>query len=166
MQVRAAGPEDADRIADIWNPLIRDTAVTFTGDEKSPVSVAADIAARMDQCLPFLVVEGAGEVLGFATFSQFRGGPGYARTMEHTIILAPEARGQGAGRLLMQTLEAKAVKVGVHSLIAGISAENPNAVAFHKHLGFEKVGHVPQAGWKFGRWMDLILLQKLLNPAR
>ena len=159
MIVRPARAEDAAPLVALWNPWIRDTAITFTTDEKTEAGLAADIAARGPA---FVVAEDGGALLGFATFFPFRAGPGYAWTKEHTVILAPEARGRGAGRALMAALEDEAQRQGVHALMAGISAENPAGVAFHAAIGFTEAARLPQVGHKFGRWMDLVLMQKFL----
>lgn len=158
MRIRAAIPDDAPRIEAIWSPQIRDTVVTFNALPKSAAEIAAMIAAR--PC--FLVLEGAGGVIGFASYDQFRGGVGYAHTMEHTIILAPAATGQGHGRRLMVDVLDHATAAGVHSMWAGVSGENAGAVVFHERLGFEHIAVLPEVGRKFDRWMDLILMQKRL----
>ena len=103
-------------------------------------------------------------MIGFASYDQFRKGIGYARAMEHTIVLADAARGKGAGRALMQTLSAHARAAGVGSLWAGVSGENPSGVAFHEALGFETIATLPAVGFKFGRWMDLVLMRQWLDP--
>ncbi|AKS46758.1 phosphinothricin acetyltransferase [Octadecabacter temperatus] len=158
MIIRGATQHDSAAIAAFWNPQIRETVVTFNSVEKSPEEVAQMIAER--PC--FLVVEIGGTVLGFATYDQFRGGIGYAHTMEHTVILAPEASGQGAGRALMKVLMDHARAADTHVLVAGVCAENATGVAFHSALGFEKVAVLPEVGRKFDRWMDLVLMQKRL----
>jgi phosphinothricin acetyltransferase len=162
MILRAAEARDAPAVAAIWNPVIRDSAATFTTREKTSAGLTADFAMRAAEGKVFLLAEEAGEVLGFATYFQFRGGPGYARTMEHSVILAPSARGRGVGRALMAALENHARAGDVHSLWAGVSAENPAGVAFHKAIGFSEIARLPQVGFKFGRWMDLVLMQKIL----
>lgn len=154
--IRPALPEDAEAIAALWNPYIRDSAVTFNSIEKTPEDVAALIAARPG----FLVAEAEGALAGFASYDRFRGGIGYARTMEHTILLAPDRAGQGIGRALMAALEDHARAGQVHTLWAGVSAENPSGVAFHARIGFERVAVLAEVGWKFGRWMDLVLMRK------
>ncbi|MBS1303140.1 GNAT family N-acetyltransferase [Loktanella sp. SALINAS62] len=155
--IRDAKPDDAVAIAAIWNPVIRDTGITFTAVEKTADSLRDLIATR-----PVLVVERVGALVGFATYGPFRGGDGYRHTAEHTIHLHPDARGQGVGRILMDHLIVHARDAGIHTLWAGCSAENPGGVAFHQRLGFHQVAILPQVGRKFDRWMDLILLTKVI----
>ena len=162
MQIRAATSDDAAAIAALWNPIIRDTTVTFTTQEHTSDSLAARIAAKSASGEPFCVAHSGDEIFGFATYGPFRSGPGYRHAIEHTIILAPAARGQGLGRALLGTLETAARAQGKHAMIAGVSGDNPDAIAFHEACGFAEVGRLPQIGWKFGRWLDLVLLHKLL----
>ena len=158
MTVRLATGLDADAVAAIWNPYIRETSVTFNALEKTADEVAALIATRP----AFFVALDQGRVAGFATYDQFRGGVGYARTMEHTIQLAPGASGRGHGRALMRAVEDHARMGGAHSMFAGVSGENPEGRAFHARLGYAETAVLPAVGWKFGRWMDLVLMQKFL----
>lgn len=160
--IRPATPLDYPAILAFWNPVIRDTTVTFSSEEKTPESLEAMIAARRAAGQEFFVAEEGGAVLGFVTYGQFRGGNGYRHAMEHTIILAPRARGKGAGRALMATLEDHARAGGVHLMVGGISAENAAGVAFHAAMGFAEAGRVREAGRKFDRWIDLVLMQKIL----
>lgn len=160
--IRAAEAADAPAIAAIWNPIIRETAVTFNSVEKSIPSLIALLEEKAALGHPFLLAEEAGRILGFATYGAFRGGVGYRRIAEHTILLVPEAQGRGAGRRLMAALEEKALAQGIASLMAGVSGENPGGIGFHRAIGFVEVGRIPQAGWKFERWMDLVLMQKRL----
>lgn len=162
--LRPARAGDAAGIAAIWNPIIRDSVATFTTAEKSVTALACEITSRQAEGLGYLVAEGdGGAIAGFACYFQFRGGPGYARTMEHTIHLAPAAQGRGLGRALMAGLCDHARARGVHSLWAGISGENAAGVAFHRALGFAEVARLPQVGHKFGRWMDLVLMQRFMQ---
>ncbi|NKW71507.1 N-acetyltransferase [Rhodobacteraceae bacterium R_SAG10] len=162
MRVRSATTDDAGAIAAFWAPMIRDTHVMFERAAKS----ARDVAAMITECAArghaFLVAEEAGRVVGFATYRQFRAGSGYAHTMEHTIIVAPQGQGSGVGRGLLGALEDHARTAGARSMIAAISGENRGAVAFHNALGYCQVGVVPEAGRKFDRWLDLHLMQKIL----
>ncbi|WP_103332713.1 GNAT family N-acetyltransferase [Pseudotabrizicola formosa] len=160
--IRDATPDDAAAVATIWNHYIRNTAATFNSAEKPVAEVRATIVARQVQRC-FLVAEAQGRVRGFVTYDQFRGGIGYAHSMEHTILLTPEAGGQGLGRALMLALEAHATHAGAHVMVAGVTAENAAGRAFHASLGYGQVGLMPQVGRKFGRWMDLVLMQKILS---
>jgi len=160
--IRAATDADIPGIMAIWNPIIRDTLVTFTDLEKTPEALAALLAERHAAGHAFLVAEEGGAVLGFATFGQFRAGPGYRHSFEHTILLAPAARGQGLGRALMAALEEAARAAGGHVLFAGVSAANPEGVAFHTALGYREAARLSEVGRKSGRWLDLVLMEKRL----
>lgn len=157
--IRPARPEDAPAIAAIWNAVIRDSLATFTTIEKDPATVAAQI----DAGTPWWVACINNTVQGHATYSQFRNGPGYARSMEHSIHLSKLAKGQGFGRALMAAVESHARAQGVHVMVAGVSSENPEGRAFHARLGYIECGRVAQAGRKWDRWLDLILMQKILT---
>lgn len=161
--IRRAAPSDAAAIAALWNPYIRDTAITFNAAEKTPEDVARMIAER-DAAgqATFVATDADGGLLGFASYAQFRGGVGYARTMEHTVILSPAAVGQGIGSLLMRSVEDHARAGGAISIFAGVSAENPAGRAFHARLGYAEVAVLREVGFKFGRRMDLVLMQKFL----
>ena len=160
--IRQAVAGDAAEIAAIWNPMIRDTLVTFYPHPREPAEIATLIATRAGEGHPFLVAHLGRDILGFATYAQFRPGPGYAHTMEHTVILSPAARGGGHGRRLMAALEDHARRRGVRAMIGAITGENTDSQRFHAALGYGVVGHMPQVGWKFGRAHDLVLMQKLL----
>lgn len=164
MKIRPALPQDAEAIMAFWNPFIRETTVTFQPLEKSLAEVRQAIADKPRQGFAFLVAEAeGGQIMGFASYGQFRAGLGYRTAMEHTIILAPEAQGKGVGRALMAALEAHALAQGYHTMVGAVSAENTAGLAFHKALGFAEVGRLPQLGLKFDRFIDLVLLHKILS---
>jgi len=122
-----------------------------------------DIVQSMRDLPCFLVAEKGETLLGFVSYVQFRRGIGYERTVEHTIVLADAARGAGVGRALMQAAEQHARAAGIGSIWAGVSGENPAGVAFHARLGYEEIATLPKVGFKFGRWMDLVLMRKWLE---
>ncbi len=161
--IRPAVPADAPAIASIWNHYIRSTTVTFNPVEKSDAELESLVAAPH----AFFVATDGARVTGFARHFQFRSGQGYARAAEHTILLHPDApRGQGTGRALMQAVLDDATARGIGAMIAGVSGDNPDGIAFHAAMGFDTVGQIPAIGWKFGRWLDLVLMQKRLAPSR
>lgn len=163
LRITPASPADGEDIAALWAPWIRDTAITFAPDPRSGAEVAAMIADRQAAGHGFFTARDAsGTLLGFASYSQFRAGRGYARTMEHTVILSPDAAGIGLGRALMAAVESHARDAGAHLMVAAVSGENPAGRAFHEAIGYRPCGILPGAGFKFGRYLDLHLLSKEL----
>jgi L-amino acid N-acyltransferase len=164
LTIRAITPRDYPRVLEIWRPIYRETTATFASEEKTETTLPVYIESRRAAGRETFVAELDGELLGFASYDQFRGGDGYVHAMEHTIILAPEGRGRGAGRALMRAVEDHARAAGAHVMVAGVSAENTVGVAFHAAVGYVEVGRMPQVGRKFGRWLDLVLMQRILTP--
>ncbi len=162
MIIRPARPQDYPAIVTLWNPVIRDTTIIFHSEERDEAMVGAIIDGRRALGHEFFVAEGEGAILGFATYAQFRPGNGYRHALEHSVILAPSAWGQGAGRALMDAVEDHARAAGGHTLFAGVSGENTAGIAFHERLGFRTVAVIPEAGRKFERWLDLVLMMKFL----
>ena len=160
--IRPAEIGDALDISEIWNYYIRETSITFNASEKTIHGVEAAIEACRLEDRAFLVAQDDLGVLGFATYFQFRRGVGYAKTMEHTVLTASRARGLGIGRILMSALFDHAKSTGVKSLWACVSADNLAAAEFHERIGFLRIAILPKVGYKFNRWIDLILLQKIL----
>lgn len=161
--IRRTRPEDLEAIRAFWNPMIRDTLVTFSSEEKTETTMREWFAARQTAGHGTFTALIEDKPVGFASYAQFRGGNGYVRSMEHTIILAAEAQGHGFGRALMAAVEQHARTAGHHVMMAGVSGGNPAGRDFHLALGYRLVGTIPEAGWKFGRYHDLWLLQKILT---
>ena len=156
MLIRQARLEDAAAVAEIQNRVIRETTISFASTERSVAEVAEVIAGRR-----MMVAEEDG-IMGYASWFQFRTNDGYRHTAEHSIALRDEAMGRGAGRALIEAVAVAARSEGFHTLWAGISAENPAGVAFHAAVGFEHSAVLPEVGYKFGRWLDLILMVRRL----
>lgn len=162
MIIRPAEAADLAPLAAFWNGIIRDTTITFTTVLKTERTLAEMIETRRAAGREIFVLR-AGDEIGFASYDQFRAGPGYAHAMEHTILLSPGLRGRGAGRALMERLEAHARAGGAHTLFAGVSGENEAGIAFHRRIGFDVSARFPETGRKFGRWLDLVLMMKRLD---
>ncbi len=156
--IRPAAPGDAAGLHAIWTPVIRMTTFIFHTTERSEEEIAG-LTRGAD---PFLVWDDGGQVLGFARCFPFRAGNGYVRTVEHTILLAPGAQGRGIGRRLIDALAEVAAVQGKHMMIGAISAENAAGIAFHAACGFQEHGRLPEVGYKFGRWLDLVLMGRRL----
>ncbi len=161
--IRPARADDAPQLLALMNALIRDTTVTFNATEKTLPQVEAMIAERAGGGPVMLVAEHEGRVLGYATYGAFRPSVGYQPTVEHSILLGEDARGLGLGRALLTGVEDHARAQGAHVIVAAVSGENAAGQAFHAAMGYAEVGRMPQVGRKFERWLDLVLMQKILS---
>lgn len=159
--IRPAHIHDAPQIAQLLNPILRDTTISFTSIEKSDDTITASIQKHQENNWPFFVADN-GHVTGVASYAPFRQGPGYNRVMEHTIYVSPSHFGTGLGRRLLSVLEEYAREYGIAHLVGGISAENEAGLAFHAACGFVETGRMPGIGYKFAREIDLVLMQKRL----
>ena len=159
--VRACRTADAGAIAVIYNHFVRDTVVTF---EEQPV--AADEMARriveITERYPWLVYEHAGAVVGWAYATAWKTRSAYRFSVETTIYVAPDRHGQGIGAALYAALIAELRAQHVHSAVGGIALPNPASVALHEKVGFGKIAHFREVGWKLGRWVDVGYWQLLL----
>lgn len=163
--IRDATCADIPQISAIWNPVIRDTIITFWPTERSDAEIAAILATRRKDGHGFFVADEGGTVVGFAGYSQFRGGAGYARALEHTVYAAPGQHGKGIGRALVAHLEHHARARGGRAMIGVVTAENTRSVAFHLACGYARWGYFPAVGWKFGRFHDAVFMGKDLAAA-
>lgn len=140
--------------------MIRDTLATFTTIEKRKTDIQAMIATRVNA---FFVAINKEQLIGFVTFGPFRGGPGYAQTVELSIVVSPEVQGRSIGENLMAHAERAAKEDAIHVMVAAISGANDQAFKFHQKVGFVESGRMPEVGRKSEQWLDLILMQKILN---
>lgn len=160
--IRPAAAADAPALAALLNHWIEHTAVTFNPVPKTEEDILVMIATKAAAGHAFLVAVEDGQLLGQASYGQFRGGLGYRTCMEHSISLLPGVHGKGLGRALLTAVEDHARDQGAHQMIAGVSGENAEGRAFHDRMGYRHIATVPEAGFKFGRFMDLVLMQKIL----
>ncbi|WP_290688870.1 MULTISPECIES: GNAT family N-acetyltransferase [unclassified Haematobacter] len=165
MILREATAADLPRLAEIYNDILATTDAIWNDAPVDAENRAQWLAARRTQGYPVLVAEEEGRVLGYASFGDFRPFSGYRLTVEHSVHLAPEARGRGVGRMLMQALIEAAREAGKHVMVGAIGASNAASIALHEKLGFTHVGMMPEVGVRQGRWLDLVLMQLRLDVA-
>ena len=162
MIVRSAGAADTVAITSLLNALLATTSVEWTETPHTPDT----IGEWMDAHETILVAEEDDEIVGVAAYGWFRDAvrrPGYRFTVEHTIHVQEGRWGSGIGRDLMSALIAQARHRGKHVMVAAIDSTNESSIQFHLRLGFVEVARMPEVGTKFGRWLELVLLQLLLD---
>ena len=162
MDVRDATDEDLPGILAIYNDVIATSTAIYT---ESPVTLADRaewMRARREQGYPVLVTEDETGITGYGSFGEFRAWPGYRHTVEHSVHVRADRRAHGIGAAIVAELLRRAASMKKHVMIAGIDADNIASLRLHERLGFEKVAHFREVGWKFGRWLDLVFLQRRL----
>jgi phosphinothricin acetyltransferase len=154
----------AAAILDILNDAILNSTALYDYKPRPRTSMVGWFDAKEKNHYPVIGAEsGSGELLGFASYGSFRAWPAYKYTVEHGIYIHKDHRGRGLGRLLMQHLIDRAREQQYHVMVAGIDMENSASIALHRALGFEPAGTIRQAGFKFGRWLDLGFFQLVLE---
>jgi L-amino acid N-acyltransferase YncA len=160
--ISAAARTQLPEILAIYNEVIRNTTAVYSDAEVTLADREAWFDAKARQGFPVLVASDASGVLGFGTFGDFRAWPCYRHSVEHSVHVHADRRRRGIGRALVLALLDAAARSGKHVMIAGIDAENVTSIALHESLGFKVVGHFHEVGFKFGRWLDLKFLQRLI----
>jgi L-amino acid N-acyltransferase YncA len=163
--LRRSRAADVAAIAAIYGHHVQNGVASF---EEAPPSVEeigrrrADIVA---QGLPYLVAEGGGRVLGYSYAGPFRTRSAYRYTLEDSVYVAPDAVGRGIGRLLLDAVVARSAELGYRQMVAVIGgSETIPSIRLHQALGFVHIGVLPAIGFKFGRWIDVVLMQRALGP--
>ena len=154
----------AAAILDLLNDAIVHSTAVYDYRPRPPSAMGPWFAAKREHGFPVLGLEDeAGQLLGFASYGGFRAWPAYHYTVEHSIYVHRDHRGQGHARRLLSALIEAARERDRHVLIGAIDAGNAASLALHRSLGFETCGTIRHAGYKFGRWLDLVFVQKLLD---
>ena len=161
MQIRRAELGDAAAIRAIYNPQVESSTVTFDLVPRSMAEQEAWIEARTGAHAA-LVAEIDGELVGFGSLSPYRDRAGYATTVEDSVYIAPGRQSLGVGTALLGALVDTAVDHGFHTIMARVVGGHEASIALHLGAGFEVVGTERQVGRKLGRWLDVVLLQRLL----
>lgn len=164
MIVRPATPADADALAAIYGDAVVHGFGTFEEVPPSPADMEARRRTVADQGLPYLVAEADGRVLGFAYAAPFRPRAAYRYTLEDSVYVAPDAAGKGVGRTVLAAVIKACEALGVRQLMAVIGdSGNAASIGLHRALGFEQTGVGRSVGFKHGRWVDIVHMQKALN---
>jgi L-amino acid N-acyltransferase YncA len=163
-RLRTATPGDAEAVAAIYAPYVRDTAVSFEVDPPSVDEMHERIAGIL-QRFPWLVsLDAAGQVSGYVYAARHRERAAYRWAVETTVYIRPDSHGRGLGRRLYAALFAELAELGYAQALAGITLPNAGSVALHEVVGFEPIGVYRDVGFKLGRWRDIGWWQKALRP--
>ncbi len=164
LEIRSADEDDLPAILAIYNDVIAHSTAVFALAPTSLAERTAWFRSRTGAGYPVMVSAGREGVIGFASFGEFRGvWPGYRFSVEHSVHVHRDWRGQGVGSSLVQALFAPALAMGKHVMIGGVDAANEGSLRMHERLGFERVAHFREVGHKFGRWLDLVFVQRFLD---
>ncbi len=163
MNVRPAADDDLPQILDIHNHAIRTLDAIWTEAEETLADRKVWLDDRNANGFAVFVADSDGEILGHASYGTYRARSGYRKTVEHSIYLREDAQGQGVGKALMQAIIDDAKANGFHLMVAVIDDKNKSSIAFHERFGFKVAGHLPEAGFKHGRWLGQVNMVLLLN---
>ena len=162
--IRAATPDDLATITAIYAHAVRFGTASFEVDPPSETEMGTRYRAIVDHAFPYLVAEQNGQVVGYAYANAYRPRPAYRFTVEDSIYIHPDHQGQGIGRALLAPLIAQCTDLGMRQMIAVIGdSRSVGSIALHRALGFEPVGIARSVGFKHGRWLDQVLMQKTLG---
>lgn len=154
----------AGAILGILNDAIENSTALYDYQPRLPDSMIGWFKAKEQGNFPVIGVESPeGELVGFASYGTFRAWPAYKYTVEHSVYIHRNYRGRGLGSKLVREIIERAKQQGVHVLVGGIDASNETSIELHRRLGFVHAGTIRQAGFKFGRWLDLAFYQLTLE---
>lgn len=164
LTLRPSTDDDVPAITAIYGHHVLHGTGTFETDPPTEADMRARRADVLGKGLPYLVAEQQGRVLGFAYCQWFKPRPAYRYSAEDSIYLHPDASGQGIGKALLAELVKQAQAAGIRKLIAVIGdSANAGSIGVHRTLGFDQVGVIQSCGWKFDRWLDIVLMEKSLG---
>jgi len=161
--VRDAVEGDLPAVLEIYNHAIVNETSVWNDDVVDLANRIAWWRKRTSDGFPVFVADLDGNVVGYGTFGEFRHNQGYRFTVEHSIYVTSSVQRRGVGSVLLTRLIAEARSTNRHAIVGGIASDNIASIALHQRFGFVETGRMPQVGFKFGRWLDLVLMQKLLT---
>ena len=164
LTVRPAHADDVAAMAVIYNDVVATSTAIYTSQPSTLAERGEWFKARTAAGFPVLAAVQGGELVGYASFAEFRGAwPGYLHSVEHSVYVRADSWRQGVGSMLMRSLFPLAAAMGKHVMIGGIDAANEGSLRMHERLGFERVAHFREVGRKFGRWLDLVFMQRFVD---
>ena len=162
MDIRDATEADLPQILAIYNDVVQTTTAIYEDTLSTFEERQKWFEARRRQGWPVLVAAEGDEVLGFSSFGEWRPRWGYRYTVEHSVHVRADRRGQGVGRTLVEALFPIAKKMGMHVMVGAIDAEASASIHLHGKLGFERVASFREVAWKFDRWLNLVVMQRFV----
>lgn len=167
MQIRDAAEADFHEVTAIYNEVLTNSTAIYNDRPATYQERIEWWKTRQEQGYPVLVATDGDSILGFGTFGDFRSWPGYRFTVEATIHIHSSARGQGVGTEILKVLVSRARSLTKHIMIAGVDSENAASLRFLERFGFQRAALLREVGFKFGRYLNLILLQYWITaPAK
>jgi L-amino acid N-acyltransferase YncA len=162
LHIRYYTEKDIPSILAIINENILHSTSLYDYEPRTLEKQTALLAEKCNKNFPVIVAEINGKLAGFGMYGEFRFRDAYRFTVEHSVYVSADFKGKGVGSELLQTLIQLAKQQGLHTMVGVIDAENLNSIRFHEKFGFEKVGVIKESGFKFGRWLDSVFMQKML----
>lgn len=160
IRVRDAAQTDVPVITEIYRESVLNGIGTYELEPPSETEMTARFNTITGQNYPYLIAEDdKGSILGYAYASPFRTRPAYRYLAEDSVYVAADARGMGVGAVLMDALLSRTAELGIRQMVAVIGGANPASVALHEKAGFKHTGRMPASGFKFGKWVDTVLMQ-------
>jgi L-amino acid N-acyltransferase YncA len=161
--IREATENDLPAILEIYNDVILNTTSVYSEQPHTMAMRLAWFKERTSAGFPVIIAKQNGVIAGFGSYGHFRIWQCYRFTAEHSVYVHKDHRGQGISKLLLQELITRAKNAGLHALIAGVDSNNQVSLKLHLKFGFTQVAHFKEVGFKFGRWLDLLFLELLLE---
>jgi L-amino acid N-acyltransferase YncA len=161
--IRDASEDDLIDILNIYNDVILNTTAVYSEKPHTLEMRKEWFQDRVNNNFPVFVADINGKVAGFSSFGHFRAWPCYRYTVELSVYVEVSQRGKGISKILLQSLINRAIKMNIHAMLAGISADNEVSINLHRSFGFIEVAHFKEVGYKFDRWLDLKFLELILS---
>jgi L-amino acid N-acyltransferase len=165
MKIRPAERDDLPQILEIYNDAVLNTTASYDYEPRTLEQRIAWYEDHVKNNYPMFIAQslaGQGRIVGWSSLSAFHTRIGYRFTAENSIYVSADQRGKGIGSLLMQPLIEAAKERELRAIVALIDAQNEVSIRLHARFGFEKVGHLKQVGFKFGRWLDVVYMERLV----